>query len=376
MNPDAHIHALPRGSMIGHFRIERLLGKKGGFAFTYLALDTRLRRPVALKELFPNGLVVRQGTNVMPIAKDKETTSMWSWALRKFKEEARHLARFRHPNIVVVSDLIEANQTAYIVMHYVEGRSLDEILKEMGHPVKEGFLMHVLNGVLSGLEAVHKEGILHRDIKPNNIYLTRRGDVILLDFGAARPQVRVNQQSEASFCVHADGYSPFEQYSLMSRLTPATDIYAVAATMVRAISGERPPSATDRSIHENYVPLVHRFRGYYSPELLEGIDAGMAIEATKRPSSVSEWRSMLSRGGRPRQAKGGRPVAFWVMLLSFLLIGILVAWGIIRMGSEEEGAALRGTGGGRSECLGSMETMLEDVIPGMIPFPAFTGFRN
>jgi serine/threonine protein kinase len=286
---------LPPGSIVRDYRIERRLGAKGGFAFTYLATHIVLKQPVALKELFPDNVVVRRGQNVVPVAGDTEKLKVWRWALRKFTEEARHLARFRHRNIVAVSDLLEANQTAYIVMQYVEGRSLDQFLNERGPRLAEAELQHIFRQILDGLEAVHHENILHRDVKPSNIYLTSRGRVILLDFGAARPERKIRTPS-TTIGLHSEGYSPLEQYRTDYTLAAPADIYSAAATMCRAITGKNPPSALDRTANDPYVPLATRFGGRYSRSFLQAIDAGMAVDPNKRPQSIVQWRKMIEPG--------------------------------------------------------------------------------
>jgi len=336
---------LPPGTVVRDYRIERRLGAKGGFAFTYLATHLVLKQPVALKELFPDNVVIRRGQTVVPVSADPEKQRVWRWAFRKFTEEARHLARFRHRNIVAVSDLLEANQTAYIVMQYVEGRSLDQYLNERGSRLTEDELQHIFRQILDGLEAVHRQNILHRDVKPSNIYITSQGRIILLDFGAARPEKKVRTPA-TTIGLHSQGYSPLEQYRTDYRLGAPADIYSAAATMCRAITGKNPPSALDRTGNDPYVPLATRYGGRYSRPFLQAIDAGMAVDPNKRPQSIAQWRKMLG-GANPPVVKGdmirlrlpklvgARPWLLFGMILSAVLcLGFVAAF----LFSPDEGA--------------------------------------
>ena len=299
MSPSFLQAALPQGTQLTDYRLDRPLGR-GGFAFTYLGIRPDLRKRVAIKELFPEIIVQRRGTQVFPKSNDPETMKLWNWALTKFQQEARILASFHHENIVRVNDLIQANNTAYIVMDYVDGQPLDVYLKSLKQAPSEAVLRRLLDQMLDGLECVHRLGVLHRDIKPGNIYLTSEGRVILLDFGAARPD---NQPSSSFTTIrpYTDGYSPMEQYQTISKITPATDIYSAAATMVRAITGKTPPRAFDRSQQDNYVPLARTHSRHYSLQFLSAIDAGLAFRAQDRPQSIAQWRQLFGNAPHPKR---------------------------------------------------------------------------
>ncbi len=331
--------ALPNGTLLQGYRLERPLGR-GGFAFTYLAVNTTIGKRVAIKELFPESIVQRSGTKVIPVNGDAETQRLWQWALQKFKEEARILASFQHDNIVRVNTLLEANQTAYIVMDYVDGEPLDHFLKRLPRAPTEAQLRHIMQQVLDGLECIHRHGILHRDIKPSNIYLTSGGRVILLDFGAARP----DNKAASTFTTirpYTDGYSPFEQYQTNTPITAASDIYSAAATLVRAITGKPPPKAIDRSPTDTYVAVAQTHGRYYSKEFLRGIDAAMAFRPEHRPQSVSQWRqTLMAKTGRTgqtsstnktttgSQATAGAPK--WAVIgLVFCVLACLSALGVV-----------------------------------------------
>ena len=289
MSTTTHQMALPPGYVIDNYCIETTLGNKGGFGITYLARDQSLHKKVAIKELMPDGIALRMNGRVIP--QSEETRDLWEWALDAFKKEARVLATFKHPNIVQVHRLLEANGTAYIVMEFLDGQSLESYLDQLGPTPTEEELQYILKQIMDGLEAVHAQHLIHRDIKPENIYVTRDGRIILLDFGAARPDN--SHKTTAITQLIVPGYSPFEQYQSNSKLGPTADIYSAAATMCRAISGKRPPVATDRITDDEYVPVAQRFAGRYSDRLLAAIDKGLALRPKDRPQSVAEWRAMV-----------------------------------------------------------------------------------
>lgn len=286
-----HQLALPPGCQLESYHIEKMLGNKGGFGITYLATDVQLQKRVAIKELLPDGIATRVGGRV--VAQSQATEEDWAWSLTAFKKEAGILARFQHPNIVQVHRLLEANGTAYMVMEYLDGESYEEHLCRQQAPPSEEEAKSLLFQLLNGLEAVHQARLLHRDVKPGNIYLTNDRRVILLDFGAACPENR-DRTAVISQLVVAQGYSPFEQYQSEARLGPWSDIYSTAATLARALTGEKPPSSIDRVSVDTWIPLERRLQGRYSPTFLRSLDAGLQLYARNRPQTVADWRSMFS----------------------------------------------------------------------------------
>jgi len=155
----------------------------------------------------------------------------------------------------------------------------------------EGELRGVLMPLLSGLERVHDAGFLHRDIKPDNIYLTTNGRPVLLDFGSARQAV--SNRSMAMTSIVTSGYAPFEQYYEDGNQGPWSDIYAMGAVMYRAIVGKKPPESTRRLKDDPCEKLATRYDGQYDPHFLKAIDKALSVNETKRPQSVAEWRGML-----------------------------------------------------------------------------------
>jgi len=285
----AHGNALPAGYQFEGYRIEAILGA-GGFGITYRAREVRLERDVAIKEFLPRELAMRgeNGASVEPISADDLST--FEYGLARFEDEARTLTKFRHPNIVPVLRAFEANNTAYLVMEYVEGASLYEILHGR-RTLDEAQLRAVFAPLLDGLETVHETGYLHRDIKPGNIYLRGDGTPVLIDFGAAR--AAMTERSKTLTSVVTAGYAPFEQYFAKGNQGPWTDIYATAATMYRAVAGKKPPEAPERQVDDPYRPAASVASTPFAPEILSAIDAGLAVEPSARPQSVAAWREML-----------------------------------------------------------------------------------
>ena len=237
---EPHRLALPTGYRIENYEIQGVLGK-GGFGITYLAYDRTLGRQMAIKELLPDTIATRiDGSTVVAMGPSHEES--WQWARERFVEEARILAGFRHPNIVAVNRLIEANGTVYLVMDRLEGESYETRLRRIGREPDQESLIRVMGPLLDGLQEVHAAGLLHRDIKPQNILFDSRGNPVLIDFGSARQAVGATM-TMTSIVTH--GYSPAEQYQTKGRMGPWTDMYAVAAVMCRAITGEKLDAAFD-----------------------------------------------------------------------------------------------------------------------------------
>lgn len=290
----AYQQTLPIDSvLIGEFRILGLLGS-GGFANTYLAMDLTLGREVAIKEYFPSELAVR-GDNSKVEVRSEGHESQFKWALRRFVREAKTLAKFRHTSVVRVHRVFNANETAYIVLEFVRGSNMESWLKQLERPPTQEELDSLLPPLLDALDVVHRAGVLHRDVKPANIYI-RAADQspVLLDFGAAR--FAAGDKAGTTAAIVSKGYSPHEAYATDSRLQgPWTDIYGLAATLYRALSGSAPPESTSRVLEDSCVPSreIPDIRGEYRPEFLAAIDAALAVMPTDRPQSIEDWRKQL-----------------------------------------------------------------------------------
>jgi serine/threonine protein kinase len=291
---------LQAGYELHWYRIESVLGK-GAFGITYLAHDVNLDRQVAIKEYLPGDFAIRNDDlTVQPTTYGRKED--FDWGLKRFVSEAKILTKFEHPNLVRVFNVFEMNNTAYMVMNYEVGKSLQQILKSR-KTLTEAELTKIIIPLLSGLEVMHEKGFVHRDIKPGNIFIRGDGSPVLLDFGSARQTrgVRGQETSEAQDTVTtlvSPGYAPIEQYGSKSiRQGPWTDIYGLAATLYKAVTGKMPLSAVDRSetiIHDQkdcYIPVSKLAEGRYTGQFLATIDHAMAFKADERPQDVVEWRA-------------------------------------------------------------------------------------
>jgi serine/threonine protein kinase len=266
----------------------------GGFGLTYLATDKNLNLRVALKEYLPDDIASRgPGQAIAPRSAD--TAETFGWGKQRFLDESRTLASFRHPNIVRVMRFFEANGTAYMVMEFVEGAPLGDWIKSR-RPLAEAQAAAIAGPLLEGLEVVHKAGYLHRDIKPNNIYVRDDGTPVLLDFGSAR------QRSSELTAVVTPGYAPFEQYHTQGNQGPWSDLYALGGVLYWMITGNPPVEAAAR-VREDKMPSAlsvgshERFR----VDFLKAVDWALQPFEDKRPQSVAEWRARLL--GAAQEAK-------------------------------------------------------------------------
>ena len=286
--PD-HRLALPQGTRVQDFEFHRVLGH-GGFGITYLGWNVALDIAVAIKEYLPADLAMReQDMSVLPKSSGDEAD--FQWGLDRFLDEARVMARFKHPNIVQVQHFFQAHGTAYIVMEYVEGETLSDLLKRRG-TLTETELKHILLPLLAGLIDVHEAGILHRDIKPGNILLRAAdGSPVLVDFGAARQAVGARSRSVTA--VLTPGYAPIEQYSSRGHQGPWTDIYALGGVCYQALTGKVPDEAMDRIRQDPLIPITEAARGKATDSFLSAIDWSLRVEEADRPQGVRVWRGAL-----------------------------------------------------------------------------------
>ncbi len=290
-------YPLPSGTRVDHYVIREVLGA-GGFGITYLAEHEALGKQYAIKEYFPHAFSVRQGMTVRATSASDGT---YKWGLDRFVTEARALAKFKHPAIVDVNSIFEANGTAYIVLGYEAGADMSAWLKSLGRMPTQEELDRLLGPLLSALEEIHRHNMMHRDISPDNLLIREDGRPVLIDFGSARESIRGRARALSAIVKH--GYSPPEQYSSRPELQgPWTDIYALSATLYRAISGKLPPDATERIVRDDVLPLARVSKGAYRASFLDAIDRGLRMKVEERPQTIVEWREMLYRPEPLRQA--------------------------------------------------------------------------
>ena len=290
-----HRNALPPGTKLLWYHLERVLGH-GAFGITYLAQDENLHRPVAIKEFLPGQIATRaEDGSVQPLS--DAFADDYRAGLASFISEARTLAQLEHPAIVRVHNVFEANETAYLVMHYEDGEGLDRILKRK-RILEEPEILRILGPLLSGLEHIHARGFVHRDIKPANVFIRRDGSPVLLDFGSARQAAAGEARTLTNFV--SPGYAPIEQYAGKSdQQGPWSDIYGLGATLYRAMTGHAPPDAVSRSqaiaqdTSDAYTGTTNRVQGDYSPALLRAVDRALQFRVQDRPQDIAIWRQEL-----------------------------------------------------------------------------------
>ena len=305
-----NLNALKPGYQLHWYEIKDILGQ-GGFGITYLAEDRNLAHEVAIKEYMPVDLAVRTDhDSVQSISNDFE--DRYRWGLQNFIDEARTLGQFKHPNIVRVRNVFEANNTAYMVMDYELGETLQEILNRR-KILDEQDVRTVIFPIIDGMKLIHAHGFIHRDIKPANIFIRVDGEPVLLDFGSARQALEESRNSLTS--IFSKGYAPIEQYNTADDdQGPWTDIYALGATMYRSIAGVPPCDAVDRSSaisitsRDTYVSAMEIGAGRYSEPLLNAIDTAMKFKRQDRPQTITEWQTILT-GGEPEHHETGETPA-------------------------------------------------------------------
>ena len=291
---EENLHCLRKGTrLIGHYTIEGVLGQ-GGFGITYLGIDELHEKKVAIKEFFPQGIVTRnieyQDTVTVTFVGEKEN---YEKGKERFLKEARTMAKFsKDEGIVKALDFFEINNTAYIVMEYLEGITLKQYLRENQRIAPED-LIELLVPLIEALDEIHSQGLIHRDISPDNIMVLPDGRIKLMDFGAARDYTEFGEKSLS--IVLKPGYAPPEQYQTHGVQGPWTDIYALCATMYKCITGENPPDAIDRLV-DDHLKKISAFGFTVSPQIEEAIIKGMSVAAKDRYQNVGDFCEDLYGG--------------------------------------------------------------------------------
>lgn len=292
--------ALAPGQVLaGRYEIEKTLGQ-GGFGITYAAMDKKLLGRVAVKEYFPASLAVRQGERVEVLGAD--AGPRFEKGRQRFMEEAKTLAGLSQTaGIVRVLGCFEERGTAYMVMEYVQGRSLRCWLEEQETlPAFQG-AAELLEPVCRALEQVHKKGLIHRDICPDNLLMRDNGTLTLIDFGAARAYYRQEEEALTRTVLVHQGYAPPEQYESKGKQGPWTDVYGLAATLYEMVTGTMPPSAPRRLGGEKLYP-PSAYGADITAEQEEALLRGLKLEVRERFASVKAFECALL----PAEENGSR----------------------------------------------------------------------
>ena len=285
---------LPENHLLNGYRLRRCVGS-GGFGVTYLADDELLGRSVVIKEHFPHTLCERRLGTLNVELRDASNVASLEWARQNFMREARLLSSFDHHNIVRIFSFFEAYNTLYYVTEHVDGCSLGSYAQNhysRGTRISQDELYGLMVRVLDALDYLHSRKVLHLDIKPDNILLTRNGRPVLIDFGAAHEGFG----DPGTGVVETVGFSPPEQGGENGgNLGPWSDIYAFGATLCYLLTGNVPSAGAQRALYDNHEPLASRVSlvNHYNRDLLAGIDRALSPSLESRYSSVAEWMADL-----------------------------------------------------------------------------------
>lgn len=298
--------------------IEEMVGA-GGFGITYKAKDTFLGSVVAIKEYYPRSIASRNldTGEVFLVAIKKENEFIKG--KKRFLDEARNMVKFdQHRNIVNVSSYFEENNTAYIIMEYLDGMTLRKALQKQNKPFTTEEAKPVVVAVCDALESMHKEGILHRDVSPDNIIICKDGTVKLLDFGAARFSKEVTPDTEVSIIVKP-GFTPPEQYHKVNEQDGRTDLYALGATLYYSVTGVKPEESRDRRKEDTLQEpkaLVPEISEYMNNAIMRA----MQIKMEDRFESIEEFRRVLEKEEVVPTDPPGDGSKSWGKIAAFLLL--------------------------------------------------------
>ncbi len=288
---------LVTGTRLQEFEVHAVIGQ-GGFGIVYLARDLSLQRMVAIKEYMPAQLAGRNADgSVRPITAGQ--SEVFELGRRSFINEARMLARFKHPGLLEVLRFWEQNGTAYMAMPFYDGATLTQYLKRHPGVATEEWLKRTLTPLVDALGHMHDESCFHRDVAPDNILVLKDGSAVLLDLGAARRVIADDVQ--AMTVMLKPGYAPIEQYSDDPRFRqgPWTDIYAMAAVFFFGVTGKPPPASASRVMRDSVSPLSEVRPTGFSEAFLRAIDQGLSLQPEDRPRSIAEFRAQLHASAPP-----------------------------------------------------------------------------
>ena len=297
MSKKNETHQLPAGIILKEqYMIGKVLGQ-GGFGITYLGWDLYLDIPVAIKEYFPTGTVMRENSVSMEVLNCMgDEGSRFQNNKERFMREAKMLARFSDvAEVVQIKNFFLANNTAYIVMEYVQGITLKNYVRQHGGKLSFEDTMGIMYPMIDALCKVHKAGLVHRDISPDNIMMLPDGRAKLLDFGAVRDVGNADVEkplTKSTEAILKQGYAPIEQYQNRGSLGPWTDVYALCATIYYCLTGKVPPDAPERFLGED-IQVFEELIPQISKVQADALNQGMALKAADRISSMDELKQRL-----------------------------------------------------------------------------------
>ena len=342
----------------------------GGFGITYLGYDLTLEIKVAVKEYMPSGLATRH-SDKYSVALTGRGQEDYQNGMERFLEEARILAKLQNtPNIVSVQNYFKENNTAYFVMEYIDGMSLKAYVASQGGKIPYDQALTILMPVMQALTQVHALNLTHRDISPDNISITSKGESKLLDFGAARFSIG-DEKSVSVILKH--GYAPEEQYSSKGNQGPWTDVYAMGATLYRCVTGELPPDSIMR-VHNDTLKKPSELGVPLPPQVEQAIMKALAVKAEDRFSTMGAFiegitgktpasfhhRTMAVPSGQTAAGSDGKPglwtrfrrshigVQITALVLCVAVLGLGVWGAVAGIGALTGGKAEPGSSDGPS----------------------------
>jgi len=277
-----HVEALPSGAIVDEYIIERVIAQ-GGFSTVYLARQLKDQQQVAIKEYKPKHLTKRDGYAVMPI--NSASANLFQRGRQLFMKEATLLTTIKHPNIVSVLNFFLCNNTAYLVMNYDYGITLGSWLKDSKNVVTTEFLLDIFQPVMRCIKNMHHRGLLHLDIKPDNILLRPSYNPLILDFGSAlsyKDQQHLNSHSMTK------GYAAPEQHDKTKKLGPWSDCYAIGASMRACLDKNTPVASSDQAAIQKRESAHTLYKKQIDEKILYAIDWAMQFSPSKRPQTIDD----------------------------------------------------------------------------------------
>lgn len=331
--PEELYHLYPGTRLQERYVIGTVVGF-GGFGIIYRAWDERLDTMVAIKEFYPAGIVQRIPQQAEVIVHSGNGRKEFDNGITRFLDEARNMAKFStHPNIMNVYDFFEENHTAYIVMEFLNGISLKQYVKSMGGKIEINTAIEIISSVCEALKEIHSTGIIHRDISPDNIFICEDGKIKLIDFGAAR--FSTGEEEKTLSIILKPGFAPPEQYRSKSKQGPWTDVYALAATLYRIITGVIPEESVNRIVEDN-VQTPEDLDSQISENLSNAIMKGMALNQDLRFQSIEQFQDAILDKKKVTDLKKevkkrkGKRIAGISLVSVILLIGGLFSYQIFQ----------------------------------------------
>jgi len=335
----ANLYYLPAGTVLNQGRY--LIGNAvnaGGFGIVYRAWDQTLGKLVAIKEYFPSAIATRIPGTVEVRVHSNKNNREYEIGKSRFLSEARRVAKFQaNPNVVDVYDFFEENQTAYMVMEFMDGMTYKQYVRAQGGKVKPQTALKVTLAVLDALSEVHKEKIIHRDINPNNVFICNDGKVKLYDFGAAR------LESTDMTTILTPCYAPPEQYTTNGKQGPYTDLYSVGATMYFALTGVKPQESTDR-VQKDQLSAPHEIDTGIPVDMSNAVMRSMAVKPEIRFQSADQFKKALTEGkvlDVQREIARRRKVRMIQIASTFLILAAIGGAAAMRIKSQQDATSLQ-----------------------------------